>query len=172
VDTVVYPPAVIPEPFYKYFGPTVEYLVAGGSISATRLVILRGSRVRAAASFTITGEGSSNQPPPEHQVQTPAITLHLTQGRAPSVVLHRTPAVQASIHAAVQPGHGHLHIIQWVKCSGVPPSLDGGPNPAWQTLRRRTTSLRPTCSSGRPIEWHAAVGWLNQPVAYVDYVGT
>jgi len=102
------------------------------------------------------------------------------------IEVHSSPPVSAVLHPATSQQRGDLYHAGWYACrmangqiqfggsgfyegppgpQGIPPFLFGYLY-FWAPSQSRV--LQPGCSS--PLEWHVVAGWLNQPVARVDYV--
>jgi len=95
-----------------------------------------------------------------------AMRVRLTTATPPTVTLHQSPTVSATIHP-IGPVSGHLYFIAWTGCDSTP--LASGSSFlsfAWRPSAGAT--LFPQCSD--PTEWHALAGWLDQPMAHIDYV--
>jgi hypothetical protein len=102
---------------------------------------------------------------------TATLTLHLTVGAPPRVLLNRTSPVSATIYSRV-PVLGPLRFVDWIGChfAGTP-----GPGPiasitwsGWQATRDHLLH-GPSCASG---VWRLVAGWLNHRVAIVDFPNT
>jgi hypothetical protein len=135
-------------------------LGAGRSLRWHRYVILTDSVVEATI---ILG-----QPPGSRQVSTPAIAVRLTGGQAPQVELHRD---RGSVFADIQPVgamRGPLRYIESVRCPFIGPAI------GYQVVTEYSWQVadgeQVTASCDPVSEWYVIAGWLNQPVAHIDYV--
>jgi len=157
----VYPPALKSGAPLSCPPPVWVALRSGQIIRRQVYVILRRAEIRPVAELE-TGGYIYGHP----------LYLKLFRGRAPQVLLRTSPQLHADIHPAV-PVRGPLHYMQWAKCPGT----GGGgllatysSTRTWQSTQgtRLLASFGTDCGKG--FEWHAIAGWVNQPVAHVDYV--
>jgi hypothetical protein len=180
-DGVLYPPPfTMPtlDAIWKEAGP--ELFPSGSIIRAREYVVLRGSQVRAVTHFRIeVVDGSMIT------LRTPKVRLLLTATSSPTAALSTSPAVSAVLSRPRDAGQGPLLHVGWYACPagngairyggsgfyegfsttpGAPNYLVGSPYGWTPTLSR---VLHPGCSA--PLEWHAVAGWLNQPVADINY---
>lgn len=128
------------------------------------LVILRANRLRVVV--LLQGHG---------EVKGRLMSVSLTADPPPRVTIRTTPTVYAEVHP---PGSvdGYMYYNQWWRCRtfGTPQKAGGtlttglGPTFLATSASRLVPDWDPTCSSFR--EWHAVVGWLNQPAATINYV--
>lgn len=135
-------------------------------------VIARSDRIRA-----VIWSGS------ELSMETPVVHIRLVPAQAPKLVLVTGPSVHAtvSVHNP-RKKQGFLY-TEWYSCPDLPRqeiggttfyervSTGGAPSVTGRVFNWAATSGRrisPGCIN--PVEWHAAVGQLGQPVSYLDYV--
>jgi len=145
------PPCPVPAP------TSFRSLGAGHSLQWRPYVIMTGRVIEA----TIT----LGKPPGSRQVSTPAIVLRLTDGKTLEVRLHRSGGWVFADIQPVGPIQGPLRYIESVRC----PVNDG-----YQVVTEYTWRVadgeRVTPGCGPVSEWHVIAGWLDQPVATIDYV--
>jgi len=168
--STAFPPAIPGEP-----GPSCpptfitdsRPLPPGKSITVRQHVILRAANVRAYLNLAIAGRSV--------KLFTPPVSLHLFSSPPAQATLHLGSQVFAT--ALPPPGaHGAVLIAEWWNCRGRP--LVGAPG--YMTIEGfdgpfravNPGRIRPKLAAGcnRLLEWHAAIGWLNHPVAPIDYV--
>lgn len=145
--------------------PPQTQLPRGSAITRHEYVIVRADRLRGVGAFIhIPGPGPSSGPD-EFWLYTPPIHVALLRGHAPRVTLIETPAVRAYVHPAAGQRAAPLYYTDWYRCA------EGGGVPAGHWGRwivaPRDDVLAPGCND--PLEWHAAVAPLNQPVTYINY---
>lgn len=158
---IVYPPPVtVPPPCPP---PPNQPLLPGQSVEQRLYAVLDGPYVRAMVELQEQTAGSSAAV----MVTTPLIRLTLV----PSTDPHLRPHISATTVSAVvrRPAHarGLLYYDTWfIRCpNGAGGQITGG-SPLW--MRTPGTTLSPDCT---PVsEWHVIAGWLNYPVATLDYL--
>jgi hypothetical protein len=127
-------------------------------ISTTFFVILWGPFLQAQAML--------GAPAKQHDIRGTFVPLTLTNDVAPAVVVTDAPTIHADV--TPPPGvSGPLHFVQQKQCTtgnGVSGTWTG-----WDvaTSDSLTPGFTSDCSSNR--KWIAYVGWLNHPVATIDY---
>jgi len=168
--STAFPPAIPDEPgpnCAPTFITDSRALPPGKSITIRQHIILRAAHVRAYLNLAIGGRSV--------KLTTPLLSLHLFSSPAAQATLHLGSPVFAM--ALPPPGaHGAVLIAEWWHCRGRP--LVGAPG--YMTIEGFQGPFRsvnpgripPQLSAGcnRLLEWHAAIGWLNHPVASIDYV--
>jgi len=162
----VYPPA-IPSVFAscgRFLRGT--RLPPGGVLHAHPLIILRGNHVMAYA--RIDNQGT--------ELVTRQLVLHLVPGVAPQVTFTKTFFLQAAVRPANAGMKKRLYFLYGYRCPGGGDPADHGIISTssgvvtWQstTLSHHGAYLfQVGCRD--PIEWHVVAGYLNQPVAMIDY---
>jgi hypothetical protein len=108
------------------------------------------------------------KPPGSREVSTPAIAVRLTEGQAPQVMLHTD---RGSVFADIQPVgpvQSPLRYIESVNCPFI------GPVAGYRVVTEYTWRIevgnRVTAGCDPVSEWHVIAGWLDQPVATIDYM--
>lgn len=162
----VYPPA-IPSVFSscgRFLRGT--HLPPGGVLRAHPLIILRGNRVQAYA--TIDNQGT--------EITTKPLVLHLFPGVAPQVTITKTPFLQAAVRPATAGIKKRLYFLYGYSCPGGSDPADSGiVSRAAGIVRWESTTLSQhgaylfQVGCDNPIAWHVVAGFLNQPVATIDY---
>ncbi len=151
--TVVYPPQVdsysicTPKPSDAILRP-------GHVIERRLLVILRARYLQAVVTI---GAG----------IESAIVPLTLVSGSPPPLAVSHGPSPHIDI--ARQAGdHGPLHYFQVTECRTANSDTVKG-SLHWLTSRSRTNSSRlyPDCNPA--TSWHVTAGYVNQPVATVDY---
>ena len=165
-----FPPANPGEPGPPCAPPFIDHpreLPPGKSIIVRQHVILRAAHVRAYLNLAIGGRSV--------KLTTPLLSLHLFSSPAAQATLHLGSPVFAT--ALPPPGaRGAVLKAEWWHCRGR--ALVGAPG--YMTIEEAQGPFRPVnprrirpqfvAGCNRLLEWHAAVGWLNHPVANIDYV--
>jgi len=168
--STAFPPAIPGEPgpnCAPTFITNAQELPPGKSIAMRQRVILRAAHVRAYLNLAIGGRSV--------EIITPRLSLHLFSSPPAQATLHLGSQVFAM--ALPPPGaHGAVLIAEWWHCRGRPlvgapghMTIEGFDGPFRAVNPGR---IRPKLAAGcnRLLEWHAAIGWLNHPVAHIDYV--
>ncbi len=168
--STAFPPAIPGEP-----GPSCaptfltdsRALPPGKSITVRQHLILRAAHVRAYLNLAIAGRSV--------KLFTPPVSLHLFSSPPAQATLHLGSLVFAT--ALPPPGvHGAVLMAEWWDCRGralvgAPGYvvMEGAQGPFRPVNPQR---IRPQIVAGcnRLLKWHAAIGWLNHPVAHIDYV--
>jgi len=160
----VYPPAI---PFVFASCGRVLFgtrLLPGGVLQAHPLIILRGNRVQAYAS--IDNQGT--------EIITKPLVLHLFPGVAPRVTITKTPFLQAAVRPTNEGTKKRLYFLYGYRCPGDPAD-DGFIGTASGVFQWQSTTLSHhgaylfQVGCDNPIAWHVVAGYLNQPVATIDY---
>jgi len=168
--STAFPPAIPDEPgpnCAPTFITDSRPLPPGKSITVRQHVILRAAHVRAYLNLAIGGRSV--------KLLTPLVSLHLFSSPAAQATLH----LGSEIFATAQPppgARGAVLIAEWWHCRGR--ALVGAPGyvvmeGAQGPFRAVNPGrIRPQIVAGcnRLLQWHAAIGWLNHPVANIDYV--
>jgi hypothetical protein len=154
----VYPPIVSPDEFISC-GPLMFplQLRPGETLRNTVFLVLRGSHIQG---FTALG---TEQEPIE--VETPITTVRLTRKSSPHIRLQTSPVLEAVLRGQAHVRQARLYYYEWASCrDGEPRTMDWTP---FSIRKARTYSFTPGCEN--PSEWHLAAGWLNYPIAQVDW---
>ncbi|MGI8827113.1 MAG: hypothetical protein ACR2JC_16025 [Chloroflexota bacterium] len=159
----VYPPALPLVTPQSDSSLSPQVLDPGQSFSHDVYVVIRGPSLRP----VVLLQDSSTR-----RVAGTAVTVSLRPGPRPQVLLHTSPEISADILPSTTV-YGPL-IYQSMSACGLPHNgemeeVQAGPSgwtPAGGT--RLAPVWNPACTSGR--EWHVVAGWLDHPVARVDYV--
>ncbi|MDQ2744174.1 MAG: hypothetical protein M3Z66_18035 [Chloroflexota bacterium] len=171
--STAFPPAIPGEPgptCAPFIGPLSSHsqeLPPGQSIAMRQHVILRAAHVRAYLNLAVGGRSV--------KLTTPLLSLHLFSSPPAQATLHLGLLVFAT--AQPPPGaHGAVLIAEWWDCRGR--ALEGAPG--YVVMEGAQGPFRPVnpgrirpqivAGCNRLLRWHAAVGWLNHPVASIDYV--
>lgn len=152
----VYPPAApeLPPPTPICLSIAIINMRPGQSVRADRYVILRARNIRVTFPF---GGGPNFV---RGYLQAWAI-VGLTTGVPPSVTLSPAPKLSARV-GPVRGPHGPLVFTYGETCG------PGKPDYTAQTWTVSPTPvIKPICPD--PLGWQLVVGWLDQPVAYVNY---
>lgn len=154
---ILFPPAVggAPSPGCPIL---IRQLGTGSRIVRSIYVILRSDRLRAVAEVSV-GAGHG-------QMLTQYLKLHLVNGAPPRVrvVTGQTVSAEITPSGLVR---GSLHYMEWTKCAAAGSLASFTATRFWAVARGRRLSAE-LCDRGS--EWHAVAGWLNGPVAYINYV--
>jgi hypothetical protein len=167
--STAFPPAIPGEPgpnCAPTFITNAQELPPGKSIAMRQRVILRAAHVRAYLNLAIGGRSV--------EIITLACLCISFPAHPPR---RRCTSARRFCHGAASPGaHGAVLIAEWWHCRGRP--LVGAPG--YMTIEGfdgpfravNPGRIRPKLAAGcnRLLEWHAAIGWLNHPVAHIDYV--
>jgi hypothetical protein len=168
---VLYPPAT--EWLLASCGPPIlsRPLEPGRALRRTTFAILWGTAIRGVATLSTATLRKAVT------IESPLLYPHMIDEAAPSLTLKRQPGLQLTVAPAVPEQHGVFSFVFGVWCPGPnPPSLEGGHATGvsrWQrapTLLGRPFHLEAQCAN--PVRWVFAGGWLNHPVAAVDYRGS
>jgi hypothetical protein len=162
---VRYPPL-----FKEGYGPALPCKIGtppravppGHSIIRTQYVILRTHRLRAVADLGRVGMPLL--------VMTPPLVLRFTPSTPPLASLISAPRLKAKIVPSTSGQRGPLLYQESVLCgSGSSGLVTGGSvTTSWhRRFARRSYLFYPSCSV--PLQWHIVAGWVNQPVALIDY---
>lgn len=142
-------------------GARAKILLPGDAFQEQHLIVLRAKLVRAAWTF--------GTPSPAGMVvrtiTSRPVPLTLISTREAAARVHSSPSVYADV-ARSPGGMGPLRYAQVAKCQTA-----RGPEYVQDVVDWQTTEgprLSPPCSN--PLEWHAIAGYVNQPVATIDYV--
>lgn len=171
-DRIAYPPALrselpanCPPPPPR---PTaVAELPPGGVAHVKILVILRASHLRAVASMGPPGGVTGR-----------FLRIRLIHGETPRVQLRRAP-LEALVRSRTPAQRGPLYYDAWAICQepGATGPVYHGAETGWHVVRYHSPGgylPRPQLQAGQecsqPVQWHLVAGFLNQPVACVDYV--
>lgn len=169
---VTYPPALplMPgtEPSCQMLSPPVP-LRPGRTITGKHYVVLRGNSLRAVVNFDLLPGVTSQSNAAVVRVTTPSVRVRLIHRPAPHIKLTGAPALHAYVTGASASNQGPLLYMDWYRCQNIQATTIGGHVATW-TPDPQTPVLVPGCDE--PVEWHAAAGWLGQPVAYLNYVRT
>jgi hypothetical protein len=135
--------------------PIIRQLAPGQIIRATRYLVVRGPIIRG---LVFVGAGVASQ------LATPAFPVRLTEGTAPQVAIRSTPNGPYAQISPVLAAHGAVRFISSAECGS---SGSGG---VVDVLRwTMVHSFRVEAGCPGTEEWHAVVGWVNEPVAEIDY---
>lgn len=170
---MVYPPALRSQLPTSCPPPPPEATVTAGSLPPAGVVqvrvptILRAPRLRAVAELGPPGGVTGR-----------FLHIRLTRGDPPQVQLRLAP-VEAVITPRKGEQSGPLYYDAWAICQARGPTglTYPGAETGWKVLRHGSRTgylLRPQLQAGQgcntPVQWHLVAGFLNQPVACVDYV--
>lgn len=166
VGRMVYPPPIVGQPPDPcHLAPPDRVLRSGQSMRTHDLVVLRSRRVTpVVVTFVHHGVNTAN---PVSVGE--AITLRLTKAPPPTAVIVHGPAATYVALTAPPGAIGPLRYQFWVVCA----SPDGETSSVGHTRRwyiaaeNRFLPLFSDCPT--PSEWHAVAGWMDGPVATVDY---
>jgi hypothetical protein len=157
---IVYPPPLTPPPAFLPEGPPSYHLLPHSAITTQQLVILRGTKIKAAMPVSDPDPNGFGR----MVVTTPPIHLTLTHERAPAVAVSTsTGSPMAQVHPASLRQGGSLHVFEWFRCRPEDPVYRYR---GWYSLGPARV-VRPTCSS--PVFWEAVLGWVNHPVTHFTY---
>jgi hypothetical protein len=168
---VLYPPAT--EWIMASCGPRImpKPLAPGRTVHHTTFAILLGSAIRAVATLSTATPGTATT------IETPLLHLHMIDETTPQLTVPSQPSLHLTVTPATPKQRGAFLFVFGILCPGPnPPSLVGGFGtavPGWQrasTHLGRAFHLEAQCAN--PVRWVFVGGWLNHPVATVDYRGS
>lgn len=164
---VLYPPSVPPTIEPKGVKPTAPLRFHPGQVTVEHeYIVLRGPYVRARVWL---GKLGKRYVPPFTQrpaVVTRPVRITLLQGEPPTITVTISPMVSAEVHP-VRPETGPLLYALSYLCTQADGATIGG-GAEWARARSRHIAIVDTvCAS---LELHLVAGWLNRPVATIDYV--
>lgn len=137
-------------------------LAPGKGMRTQMYVILRGATLRPQVELTLPSGAHS-------RIAGKPLRVRLTPGRPPPVSLSSGPRITATLSRP--PGaSGRPLYVGWFRCTVAEfaparPVLDTWTPVSPHNLRPQPHS--PDCI--HLLEWHAVVGWLNYPVASINY---
>lgn len=141
--------------------PLSLLLPAGAVRNVPEMVILRGPFLR--LDLTLSS-GRHHPARPGSMLSTPTLRLNLIAPDTPTVTLHTPPAQPSATVAPTVDVHGNLlGVWNWNCGNDIFPDAKQQ-NLYWAPVGSRIT---PTCTS--LLGWHEIVGWLNHPVAEIDW---
>lgn len=138
--------------------PVSGQLLPGHAIKRQRYVILSDRML--VATFMVGSLQRSIK-----YLSTPPLSVSQSTGQAPHVVLHVDGEQAFADVAPAGPTKGPLRFIQSVHCP-----TNGGFEVVTHYDWQPADGTRITAGCSPLSEWHAIAGWLNQPVATIDYV--
>jgi len=143
-------------------GPRSFPLRPGRVWQAHPYLVLRGDRIVYWMRLGRVGHGNAVT------VQGHPVLVRLTDEAAPQVSISSSPTLQATIIPPCPVSGPMLYLRQWSCQTGDGTYLSGS---GWVAAKGRTVSgseARANC--GARLQWQALAGWLNHPVAHIDYV--
>jgi hypothetical protein len=123
---------------------------------ASYFVVLRGPLLRADAMVGSRGK--------EHAIQGPTLPLTLTDEAPPTVTVMVTP----TLHATITPPPGVSsppYFVEQTQCADNGISTGRG----WQAAATNDLTPQFATDCSTPRAWVAVAGWLDHPVANIDY---
>jgi hypothetical protein len=163
---VVYPPAVPGTQPDACRPPRVRrVLKPGQQVKRSLLVVLRGTKLQALATLFIKRKHYNEEP----GVMTRPGTVQLSPAPVPSATI--VPAFTgASVAVTRPPGAvGALWYQYREVCQEANGDISLPHTDVWAIANEEDRFLPAFSDCPQPREWHAVAGWLNYPVATVDY---
>jgi hypothetical protein len=147
-------------------GPRYEVINRGKTITIPDYLVLRGSEISARVFLGKLGA------PAGPMITMPPVVITLRDEPAPVVHVSTSPSLQAVV-TPPHPMSGSMYYLDQTACATATETSSEGEG--W--VSQPTSVVTPVFSdgssdlsscTGRRI-WHALVGWLNHPVAYLSY---
>ncbi len=160
---VLFPPAMPYMPEIPGPAPVLEPVGAGGTVTESEYIVVRGARIRATQRFVPQGTRYTGLPP--RVLTTRPILVRLTSEPAPTLVVHGA-STQPAIDVTRPPNvTGPMLEIDYADCGST--ASDPFVYSYSYDWTGSTLHLTPGCA---PLErWYVRVAWLNHPVAALDY---
>jgi len=160
----LYPPAVAGPPVIHCPKPLVTLTLQPRQVLKRQVfVILRGSHLNAVVMRPLNGTKFPGQP----------LIVPLNPGQIPQVALHTSPDLYATIRGSTPQQQGPL-LYQEAQFCWADANKSAGSGTAtlnWgKTYPNRDGSYHFAPDCDVHVEWHVVAGWMNQPVATIDYV--
>lgn len=163
---ILYPPAItwlLPS-----CGPVFlpRALRSGRAIQRRLFAILRGNHIQAIAAI--------GKKPVE--ITTPPLTVMLRSEPAPRVILRTTAPSKISVSSATPAQRGSFYYITSEMCIFPTPGPQGGTGSGWGMTHfafstpDRDGVYRFASGCEPPTRWSFVGGWLNHPVATIEYI--
>jgi len=161
---IVFPPAMPYGPPLNGASGGPGPLHPGQTVGGSTYIVVRGSRIRASQVFWPTWDPTSERA--SNKLVTHPITVRLTSEPTPKLTLRQTakgPVLDVTRPAGVG---SPMQRLSYAQCAFLPSdgSLNFEYSYGWVDSGLHLT---PGCSP--LIEWHLRLGWLNHPVAALDY---
>lgn len=154
----VYPPALVPFPAPPCVAPPMTILHAGETITRSPLVILRGPQIHASIGRLTTVNKGNQVTDQTVPVTTPNITVVLKPQAAPRITLHTRKSKIEALVDRPKAKHGPLLFQAFGDCPG-----------ATTLIWTKAVSGRISSGCSAISRWTIVAGWLNQPVATLNY---
>lgn len=163
---ILYPPAItwlLPS-CGPYLRP--RSLRPGRTIRRGLFAILRGNQIQAIAAI-------GNKPV---EITTPPLTVTLRSEPAPHLILRTTAPSEISISSATPTQRGSFYYITSEMCVFPTAGPQGGTGSGWGmthfafTTPDRDGVYRFASGCEPPTRWSFVGGWLNHPVATIEYI--